>query len=330
MPATRARRALTLRLTAACVALAAVLSLPGAGARRAQAQAQGRIRLRRQEQGCQASASLRRRDLPHAGAGGGRQRAARGVLHPPDLAGEPLRSVGRQPGRRAGHRAVHAANRRDARAHQRLRAAAGAARVGELPARAAHDLPRQPGPGRGRLQCRPRPGRSLARRPRRLPVETQAYVRIVTGYSAEAWTSQPTPQMRVLGRADGRSLRRARQADDRRVRAASRPHRRPGLGPVGCPACRQLVRRTVSRHLRAAAAQVRGRPGRPAAADPAGAPLPTSRPTPSASRKRAAPTPMRCARSCAPPAAPASFSAIRATRRPHRRRAAHRPSGVRI
>jgi len=29
---------------------------------------------------------------------------------------------------------------------------------------------------------------------RSLPVETQAYVRIVTGYAAEAWTSQPLPQ----------------------------------------------------------------------------------------------------------------------------------------
>ena len=29
----------------------------------------------------------------------------------------------------------------------------------------------------------------------RLPAETQAYVRIVTGFSAEAWIAQPTPQM---------------------------------------------------------------------------------------------------------------------------------------
>src|SRR6187402_1779431 len=28
-----------------------------------------------------------------------------------------------------------------------------------------------------------------------LPFETQAYVRIVTGYAAEAWTSKPAPQM---------------------------------------------------------------------------------------------------------------------------------------
>ncbi len=30
-----------------------------------------------------------------------------------------------------------------------------------------------------------------------LPFETQAYVRIVTGYAAEAWTSKPMPQMKV-------------------------------------------------------------------------------------------------------------------------------------
>ena len=30
---------------------------------------------------------------------------------------------------------------------------------------------------------------------RRLPWETQAYVRIITGHSAEAWVAQPTPQM---------------------------------------------------------------------------------------------------------------------------------------
>ena len=38
-----------------------------------------------------APSRLGRRDLPHAGAGGGRQRAPRGILHAPDLAGEPLR-----------------------------------------------------------------------------------------------------------------------------------------------------------------------------------------------------------------------------------------------
>lgn len=32
----------------------------------------------------------------------------------------------------------------------------------------------------------------------KLPAETQAYVRIVTGFSAEAWIAQPTPQMQSL------------------------------------------------------------------------------------------------------------------------------------
>ena len=54
---------------------------------------------------------------------------------------------------------------------------------------------------------------------RRLPFETQAYVRIITGYAAEAWASPTPPQMpppmrrprtRRLNRAA--ALRRARQA----------------------------------------------------------------------------------------------------------------------
>src|SRR5881394_2636401 len=36
-----------------------------------------------------------------------------------------------------------------------------------------------------------------------LPFETQAYVRIVTGYAAEAWTSKPTPQIEASSGATG-------------------------------------------------------------------------------------------------------------------------------
>ena len=112
-------------------------------------------------------AHVGRRDLPYAGAGGGRQRAARRILHPPDLAGEPLRPKAVSPMGAQGIAQFMPQTAAMRGLDQRLRAAAGVARVGELPARAAHDLPRQSRSGRGRLQCRSRRGRSLARRPRR-------------------------------------------------------------------------------------------------------------------------------------------------------------------
>jgi len=37
----------------------------------------------------------------------------------------------------------------------------------------------------------------------KLPAETQAYVRIVTGFSAEAWIAQPTPQMQSMASPSG-------------------------------------------------------------------------------------------------------------------------------
>ena len=79
-----------------------------------------------------------------------------------------------------------------------------------------------------------------------LPAETQAYVMIVTGYAPEAWASKSPPQLE-FGRAaldpgNGRALRRDRQVDDRADAPPSRSHRQPGLGAVGCPACRQLDR----------------------------------------------------------------------------------------
>ncbi len=112
---------------------------------------------------------------------------------------------------------------------------------------------------------------------RSLPFETQAYVRIVTGYAAEAWTLQPPPQFEsgdhaILEPANRRALRRTRQADDREFAPSPRSHLQPGLGAVGCPACRQLVRRRCPRRLRTAAPQVRCRSGRPVAAGPVRAP----------------------------------------------------------
>ena len=142
------------------------------------------------------TASLRRRHLPHAGAGGGRQRAARGVLHAPHLAGEPLRPGGGQPGGSARHRAVHAADRRDARPRQRVRAAArrcakSASYLRELRTTFRGNL------GLAAAAYNAGPGQVeawLAGR-RRLPFETQAYVRIITGYAAEAWASPTPPQL---------------------------------------------------------------------------------------------------------------------------------------
>jgi hypothetical protein len=120
---------------------------PDAGTRRATR----RGRRGRKQPGCAGrddrgantgSASLCRRHLPHAGAGGGRQRAPRGALHAPHLAREPLRPGGGQPGWSARHRAVHAADRRYARANQRLRAATCASCA--RPSAATWAWPRRP------------------------------------------------------------------------------------------------------------------------------------------------------------------------------------------
>ena len=82
-----------------------------------------------------------------------------------------------------------------------------------------------------------------------LPFETQAYVRIVTGFTAEAWTLKPPPQLESLDRPDRRALRRARQADARSTAPPPCAHLQPGVGAVGRPACRQLVRRRGPRQL---------------------------------------------------------------------------------
>ena len=310
------RWALALRLTAACVVLAAALSQLAS----ARAEPQGGSDRRRKQEAAKVDdersggnrcASLRRRDLPHAGAGGGRQRSPRGILHAPDLAGEPLRPDGGQPGRRAGHRAVHAADRRDARAHQRVRAAAGAARVGELPARAAHHVPRQPGSGRGRLQCRPRPGRSLARRPRLPAVRDPGLRPHRHGLRCGGLDLEAAAAAGGLDRADRRALRRARQADAREYASSScrsRPTRRGGRGASSLPATGPKAVSSPATSGCAASTVPSWATGCRWSCTRAGV---RARRSSSGSRKRAGRTRTRCVRSCGPRAAPASSSATR-------------------
>ena len=138
-----------------------------AGARRAT----GQGRRCREQGGCAGrddrgattgSSSLGRRHLPHAGAGGGRQRTSRRSLHAPHLAGEPVRPGGSQPGRRTGHRAVHAqtaAMRGSPTPSSRCRRCATRRATCASCARPSAE----PGPRRGGLQCRSRRGRGVAR-----------------------------------------------------------------------------------------------------------------------------------------------------------------------
>ena len=91
---------------------------------------------------------------------------------------------------------------------------------------------------------------------RSLPGETLAYVRIITGHTAEAWASQPPPELQSIGHAatGARCVELAKLMIERSA-PSSRPDIRPGVGAVGRPACRQLVRRPGAGQLRAAAAQ---------------------------------------------------------------------------
>ena len=95
-----------------------------------------------------------------------------------------------------------------------------------------------------------------------LPFETQAYVRIVTGYAAEAWIAKPTPLLEFLSaRADRRALRRAGEGPARERAPSPAALVQPRLGTMGRPAGRQLVRRQCARRLRTAAAQIPVDPG---------------------------------------------------------------------
>ena len=73
---------------------------------------------------------------------------------------------------------------------------------------------------------------------RRLPWETQAYVRIITGHSAEAWVAQPTPQMSSPNTPSSSAATGERCIELARLMTAS-PRRRvdlttnPAWGPWG-------------------------------------------------------------------------------------------------
>ena len=116
----------------------------------------------------------------------------------------------------------------------------------------------------------------LARR-RALPAETQAYVRIVTGYAAEAWTSKSPPQVEASA-APPSNPRWARAASRSPSSMIERTRRRPDLtanpawGPWGVQLAGNWSEGRRPRRLRAAAPQVRRRSGRPAAAGPGRAP----------------------------------------------------------
>ena len=229
MPATRARRALMVRLTAACVALAAVPSLPAS--MHAQAQGQSDYAAKNKDANqprpsvaeiCQTLAQAAAgNNLPEefftrliwqesrfnpsavspAGAQGIAQfmpgtAAMRGLIN----AFEPLQALRESAGYLRELRTTF-------RGNLGLAAAAYNAGPGQVAAWLA---------GKGRL-----------------PAETQAYVRIVTGFSAEAWIAQPTPQMQFLATPAG-----DRCAEFAKLMIEAPRHRRdlasdPAWGPWG-------------------------------------------------------------------------------------------------
>jgi Transglycosylase SLT domain/SPOR domain len=63
---------------------------------------------------------------------------------------------------------------------------------------------------------------------RSLPGETQAYVRIVTGYAAEAWTEKPLPQLQSPNTPTGNAPAGTRCVELAKLMIDS-PHRRPSL-----------------------------------------------------------------------------------------------------
>jgi hypothetical protein len=66
-----------------------------------------------------------------------------------------------------------------------------------------------------------------------LPFETQAYVRIVTGYTAEAWTSKPMPQMEASSGATGARCAEIAKAMMESVRRRLPLSSSPAWGPWG-------------------------------------------------------------------------------------------------
>jgi hypothetical protein len=73
---------------------------------------------------------------------------------------------------------------------------------------------------------------------RLLPFETQAYVRIVTGYTAEAWVAQPPPQLEALAAPPEGTSKGARCVELAKLMRESARHRlalrsSPAWGPWG-------------------------------------------------------------------------------------------------
>ena len=66
-----------------------------------------------------------------------------------------------------------------------------------------------------------------------LPFETQAYVRIVTGYAAEAWTAKPTPQMAAATTPVGERCAEIAKALMESVRRRLPLSASPAWGPWG-------------------------------------------------------------------------------------------------
>jgi hypothetical protein len=66
-----------------------------------------------------------------------------------------------------------------------------------------------------------------------LPFETQAYVRIVTGYAAEAWTSKPTPRMEASSAPTGARCVEIAKAMMESVRHRLPLNSSPAWGPWG-------------------------------------------------------------------------------------------------
>ena len=111
------------------------------------------------------------------------------------------------------------------------------------------------------------------RRP--LPFETQAYVRIVTGYAAEAWTLQPPPQL-MGGAVVARAARQGARCVELAKLMIEGTHRlaltsNPAWGPWGVQLAGNWSEGGVLASYERCAADTR-RPGRPAAAGPDGRP----------------------------------------------------------
>ena len=84
---------------------------------------------------------------------------------------------------------------------------------------------------------------------RGLPAETQAYVRAVTGHSADAWASKQPPQWQASNIPKGAPCVELAKAFAVDSAPACRNCAEPGVGAVGCAARRQLVGGPAARQL---------------------------------------------------------------------------------